>query len=340
LFGRASFAIPTVSDMSDHDARGGGPPIEVRGLTKWFGDVTALDRVDCVVERATVHGLVGANGAGKTTLLAVLFGLVRPDEGDVRLFGRTRREAGAAWLDSVGGFVESPRFYPYLTGRANLAVFAGLDRGDSAALIDPVLDLVGLAEGRNQKVKGYSLGMRQRLGLAAAIIRRPSLLILDEPTNGLDPAGISSLRDALRAVRERGTAVLFSSHDIGQVDELCDDVTVLDRGAVVFSGSAERLRAEAPQPDWRMRTSNDTVAIELAATVGVQLRAAGEGTGGGLHVAVGQAELDRFVIALGRAGVAVRSLEQAASPLEVLMGRLTGMPVGTESVPPVAVVAS
>ena len=292
--------------------------LEVRALSKWFGDLTALDRVDCTVRPATVHGLVGANGAGKSTLLSVLFGLVRPDEGELRLFGRSPRDAGRAWLDGVGGFVESPRFYPFLSGRANLAVFAALDRGDSDALIDPVLDLVGLGSARNQKVKGYSLGMRQRLGLASAIIRRPMFLILDEPTNGLDPAGMHSLRDALRALRERGVSVLFSSHDIAQVDELCDDVTVLDRGGVVFSGSAERLRTETPPPDWLVRTDNNAVALELAAVTGLDLQAAGDA----LRVVADQVGLGRYLIALGEKGVTVRSLEQADSPLEALLLRL------------------
>ena len=305
-------------------------------MSKWFGAVTALDRVDCTVEPARVHGLVGANGAGKSTLLSVLLGLVRPDEGELRLFGRTRRDAGPAWLDGVGGFVESPRFYPYLTGRANLAALARLDRGDSEALIDPVLDLVGLAQVRNQKVKGYSLGMRQRLGLASAIIRRPAFLILDEPTNGLDPAGIRSLRDALRAVRERGASVLLSSHDIAQVDELCDDVTVLDRGGVVFSGSAERLRAETPAPDWLVRTDGDPVAAELAAVAGLGRASSGDS----VRIAADQVELGRYLIALGEAGVTVRSLEQADSPLETLLLRLNGTNHSADDVGPVPMTAA
>ena len=294
------------------------PAVDVRGVTKWFGEVTALDRVDVTVERGTVHGLVGTNGAGKSTLLSILLGLVRPDEGDVRLFGRTRREAGAAWLDAVGGFVESPRFYPYLNGRANLAVLAGLDHGDTAALIDPALELVGLGGAGRQKVKGYSLGMRQRLALAAAIIRRPALLILDEPTNGLDPAGNRGLRDALQALGERGAAVLFSSHDVGQVEQLCRDVTVLDRGAVVFSGTAQRLRDESPLRAWALRTSDDVRAAGIAARSGVQLDASGDP----LRVTADQAGLGRFLVDLAAAGVTVRALDQAESALETLLLRL------------------
>ena len=288
-------------------------------MTKWFGEVTALDRVDCTVRPASVHGLVGANGAGKSTLLSVILGLIRPDEGVVRVLGRTRREAGSAWLDGVGGFVESPRFYPFLTGRANLAALAALDDSDSAALIDPVLELVGLGEAHDQKVKGYSLGMRQRLGLASALIRRPALLILDEPMNGLDPTGIRSLREALRAVSGRGTSVLFSSHDIAQVEQLCTDVTVLDRGAVAFSGSTESLRDTVPLMVWQLHTSDDIAAHAIAESTGRE----SDGAQDGLRIVADQAELGRYLIALGEAGVRVHSLELAGSALESLVLRLT-----------------
>jgi ABC-type Na+ transport system ATPase subunit NatA len=174
-----------------------GLAVEACGVTKWFGGTTALDQVDFTVLPGSVHGLLGPNGAGKTTLLSALFGLVLPDEGTLRLSGRTRAEAGPGWLDGVGGFVESPRFYPYLSGRQNLAVLAGLDGGDAAGLIDGALERVGLADAHRQKVRGYSLGMRQRLGLAAAMLRRPRLLILDEPANGMDHAGASELPPVL-----------------------------------------------------------------------------------------------------------------------------------------------
>jgi ABC-2 type transport system ATP-binding protein len=149
-----------------------GLAVEARGVTKWFGETTALDQVDLLVGPGVVHGLLGPNGAGKTTLLSALFGLVLPDEGTLRLFGRTRAEAGSGWLDGVGGFVETPRFYPYLTGRQNLAILAGLDGGDADSLVDQAIESAGLAGAPRQKVRGYSLGMRQRLGLAAAMLRR------------------------------------------------------------------------------------------------------------------------------------------------------------------------
>src|SRR5215472_15795162 len=305
--------------------------VEARGVTKWFGETTALDTVDFAVGTGAVHGLLGPNGAGKTTLLAALFGMVLPDEGTLRLFGRTRAEAGPAWLDGVGGFVETPRFYPYLTGRQNLAVLAGLDGGDAATLIDEALDTVGLAGARRKKVRGYSLGMRQRLGLAAAMLRRPRLLILDEPANGMDPAGIRDLRAALRRVAGEGVTVLLSSHDMAQVEEICDSVTVLHRGKVVFAGRLDAMRADAPDPVWRLRTSGDGAAVDVARQVtGVK---ATSHDNGGLIVHAAQDSMDAYVVRLAQEGIAVRGLELGVTPLESLFFELTGAP-GQDAEPP------
>ncbi len=301
-----------------------GFAVEARGLTKWFGESTALDQVDFTVSPGVVHGLLGPNGAGKTTLLSALFGLVLPDEGTLRLFGRTRAEAGPRWLDGVGGFVETPRFYPYLSGRRNLAILAGLDGGDAAALIGAALEHVGLADAGRQKVRGYSLGMRQRLGLAAAMIRRPRLLILDEPANGMDPAGIRDLRAALRRLARDGVTVVLSSHDMGQVEEICDTVTVLCHGRVVFAGGLELMQAGAPDPVWQLCTSDDDNALGRAVrAAGVK---AGRRDGGGLAVHAAQDRLDAYVVDLGCAGVAVRGLELDVTSLESLFFQLTGEP--------------
>ncbi len=298
-----------------------GLVIEARGVTKWFGDTTALDKADLTVSPGVVHGLLGPNGAGKTTLLAALLGLVLPDEGTVRLFGRTRSEAGPAWLDGVGGFVETPRFYPYLTGRQNLAVLAGLDGGDAAGLIDPALETAGLAGARRQKVRGYSLGMRQRLGLAAAMLRRPRLLILDEPANGMDPAGIRDLRASLRRLAHDGVTVVMSSHVMTQVDEICDKVTILHKGRVVFSDRLDAARADAPDPVWKLRTSDDALALEHARlATGLKAQSRDDG---GLAVFAAQGHLDEYVVQLGREGVAVRGLELDVAPLESLFFQLT-----------------
>jgi ABC-2 type transport system ATP-binding protein len=295
--------------------------VDARGLSKWYGETTALDAVDLCVGAGVVHGLLGPNGAGKTTLLSALFGLVLPDEGTLRLFGRTRAEARSDWLDGVGGFVEAPRFYPYLNGRRNLAILAGLDGGDAADLVTEVLDVVGLGDVGRQKVRGYSLGMRQRLGLAAALLRRPRLLILDEPTNGMDPAGIRDLRGALRRLADSGLTVILSSHDMDQVEEICDSVTVLNRGRTAFTGRLEAMRADAPDPAWSLHTSDDVAALDVAADVeDLKVSPAADA---GLLVVATQQRLDTYVIALGRAGIAVRALSMDLTPLASMFFHLT-----------------
>lgn len=294
--------------------------VDGRGLCRRFGDAVALDGVDLVVPAGTVHGLVGANGAGKTTLLSMLLGLTAPDAGSLRLFGRTQQEAGRTWLDRVAGFVETPAFYPHLSGRRNLAVLAALDGRPGDERIDDQLAQVGLAAAAGERVRGYSLGMRQRLGLAAALMRDPALLVLDEPTNGLDPAGARQVRAAVRRLAADGVAVLLSSHDMAQVAELCDSVTVLHRGRVAFSGAVEGARALAPDPSFRVRTDDDSTAVRLAGQV-PGLTA--ERDPDGLRLVGDQALVDRYVVELGRAGVAVRRLSEETPALEALFLQLT-----------------
>jgi len=300
-----------------------GLVVAARGVTKFFGAATALDEVDFSVGPGVVHGLLGPNGAGKTTLLSVLFGLVLPDEGTVELFGRSRAAAGQDWLAGVAGFVETPRFYPYLSGRRNLAYLAGLDGGDAAGLIDAALERVGLAGAAGQKVRGYSLGMRQRLGLAGAMLRRPRLLILDEPTNGMDPAGIRDLRAALRRLARDGVTVILSSHDMAQVEDICDSVTVLHQGRTAFAGSLDAIRADAPDPSWRLRTSDDAAAAAAARRTEVK---ASRHDDGGLVVLATQQCLDDYVLQLGRDGVGVRALALEVTSLESLFFELTRLP--------------
>ena len=297
--------------------------VQARGVTKWFGERTALDRVDISVEVGGVHGLVGPNGAGKTTLLSVLLGLCLPDEGEVSLFGRMGSDADRDRLEGVGGFVEAPAFYPYLSGRRNLRALAELDGyGATAASLDAVLETVGLTDAARVRVRGYSLGMRQRLGLAAALLRRPRLLILDEPTNGLDPAGVRDLLTAIRTLARDGVAILLSSHDMTQIDGMCDAVTVLCAGRVAFSGDLEQMRTRAPAPSWHLATSDDPRAASVAADVGGLAVAAADG--GGLRIEGHPAELDSLTIALGRSGIAVRLLTQESTALESLFFALTG----------------
>ncbi len=220
--------------------------VNASGLTKRFEGICAVDRVDLVVDEGEVRGLLGPNGAGKTTLLRMLFGLVRADQGTIELVGRRLDRRDSLALDGVSGFVEEPSFYPYLSGRANLEVLAELDGPDARTRIDDALERVELTGRAADRVGGYSSGMRQRLGIAAALMRAPRLLLLDEPTSALDPGGARLVVELLRTLSEEGVAVLLSSNKIEEVERVCDSFTVLSRGRVVWDGRTERMRAEAP----------------------------------------------------------------------------------------------
>src|SRR4051794_11807583 len=203
-------------------------PVEIRGLVKRYGEIVAVDHVDLTVQPGDVYGYLGPNGAGKTTSLRMMLGLIAPTEGSVRLFGRDP-QAGVAALEGVAGFVEAPRFYPYLTGRRNLEMLAAFDGGDAPERIPAVLETVELTDRAKDKVGGYSHGMRQRLGLAAALLRDPKLLLLDEPATGLDPAGMRDMRRLIRRLADEGMTVLLSSHLLAEGEELCNPRGTLRR---------------------------------------------------------------------------------------------------------------
>ncbi len=269
-----------------------------------------------------MHGLLGPNGAGKTTLLRILFGLIRADAGSVELLGRPLDTSAPGALEGVSGFVEDPSFYPYLSGRANLELVAELDGAGRGGRIDEVLERVGLAGRGGDRVGGYSTGMKQRLGIGASLLRAPRLLLLDEPTAGLDPGGMREVGALVRELATDGVAILTSSHQIMEVEGVCDSFTVLRKGKVVWDGTAARLRAEAPAPAYRLSTSDDDRALELAR----QHRGVGAVSSylGGLELTVDEGSLDAYVLELGKAGVAVRRLELLVSPVESMFFALTG----------------
>ncbi len=305
--------------------------VRARGITKCFGDVVALDAVDLDVTQGQIHGLVGPNGAGKTTLLGLLLGLAVADGGRLEILG-TPVERALAAPDGVAGFVDAPGLYPSLTARQNLAALAalrGLGTGPAGtAGIDDVLAEVGLTDVADDKTRGFSLGMRQRLGLAAALLTRPRLLVLDEPANGLDPAGKRHVHGVLTRLAADGTAVVLSSHRMDDLEALCSEVTILATGRVVFSGPLNKLAAENRELDYRLRTSDPEAARRLAAdTAGIRIS---DHTGLGLRqdpdVLVVRAlvpALDELVAEVVRSGVAVRELAPVVSPLEAAFLALT-----------------
>ena len=298
--------------------------VEAVDLTKTFGSVRAVDDISIRVAAGEVYGVLGPNGAGKTTFLRMLFGLIRPDSGSLRVFDRTWEDDDIAVLDGVAGFIESPRFYPYLTGRQNLEGLALLDGGCRTGLLEEVLDIVEMSDRADLKVGGYSYGMRQRLGVAASLLREPRLLVLDEPANGLDPGGMRDMRSLVKRLAGRGLTVLLSSHDMDEVEEICDNVTIMSRGSVEFHGSIEHLREMAPDPGYLVETSEDDRALAIAAdhpalTVVRDAERA-------LVVTGRQEEVSSYVAALVHAEVDVHALVPTRTPLEALFFMLTEDP--------------
>jgi len=296
------------------------PPVATRGLVKRYGEILAVDHVDLTVERGDVFGYLGPNGAGKTTSLRMMLGLIRPTEGSVQLFGRDPLRDGARALDGVAGFVEGPRFYPYLSGRRNLRLLADYDDGDSRSRIDEVLDLVELRDRAKDKVGGYSHGMRQRLGIAAALLRSPRLLLLDEPTTGLDPAGMRDMRDLVRRLAGEGITVLLSSHLLGEVEELCNRVAIIQKGRVVYEGALQELLAGAAS-GYRLRTAEPVRARAVClAQAGVEKVSAADGE---VRFQADEDSVGALSIALGQARIAVTALVPETASLEELFLDLT-----------------
>jgi ABC-2 type transport system ATP-binding protein len=302
-----------------------------QGITKVFGDVVALDQVDVNVARGQIHGLVGPNGAGKTTLLGLLLGLAVADTGSLEILGAPVGRGQAA-PDGVSGFVDGPGLYPTLTAKQNLATLAGLRYGSARpAEIAAVLEEVGLAQVADDKVRGFSLGMRQRLGLAAALLTEPRLLVLDEPANGLDPAGKKDVHGVLNRLAADGATVILSSHRMDDLEALCSEVTILATGRVVFSGPLHKLNDENRELDYRLRTSDPSAARAVARdTPGIVVVDGSDsvprGDGDLIVVRARTVALDELVARIVRADVALRELAPVVSPLEAAFLALTDQP--------------
>lgn len=236
--------------------------IQTSDLTRHFHNVTAVDHVALQVPQGSIYGFLGPNGAGKTTTIRLLLRLIRPDEGTVRIFGLSLPQQRQAILQRIGAFVELPSLYPHLTGYENLDITRRL-LGANRQKIEDVLEIVRLEKDSRRLVRGYSLGMRQRLALALALLGDPELLILDEPTNGLDPAGIQEIRALIRHLAtERGITVFMSSHLLNEVEQLATHVGIVSRGKLIFQGTLKQLRAQS-EAYIQIKTNQVDVASQL-----------------------------------------------------------------------------
>ena len=292
--------------------------VETAGLTKRFGARVAVDDVDLRIPRGSAFGYLGPNGAGKTTLIRMLLGLTQASAGSMRLLGRPVPAEREAALAQVGAIVEEPRFHGHLTGRENLEIVAAARGREAYGRIDGALRRVALAERANDRVKRYSLGMRQRLGVAQSLLADPELLILDEPTNGLDPAGIQEFRGMIRGFVDEGRTVLLSSHLLDEVEKICDAVAIVDHGRVVAQGpidaiaadGAKRIVVGSGEPEQALSVASRHTAVRTAERLpdGVSLT---------LHADV---ERDAAAVDLNRrlvqAGIPVHRFEPVTSSLE------------------------
>lgn len=295
--------------------------IDARGLTKTYGDITAVDHLDLGIRRGEVYGFLGPNGAGKTTTLRMLLGLIRPTDGRATVMGTAPGSAGS--LVRIGSMIETPAFYPHLSGRQNLLVLAKYT-GKPEARIDTVLADVELAGRGDDAFRTYSMGMKQRLGIAAALLKDPALLILDEPTNGLDPAGMAEMRSLIRHLGTGDRTVLISSHLMSEIEQMCDRIGIISGGRMVAEGTVDELRGED-----RLLIRVDPVEAARAIVSAIPGVASVDAGSDGLHVGVshrGMVDPAAINARLVREGVAVSGLEWERASLESVFLSLTGTP--------------
>ena len=283
------------------------PAIAISNISKAYGGglsrVTALDRLSLKVPSGKVYGLLGPNGAGKSTLLRIIAGLVRADHGEVEIFGHP---ASPAARQRLGMLIESPAFYPFLTAREHLQMLANLS--DTGGSVDEILDRVGIMHAADKRVSGFSLGMKQRLGIGCALIGRPDAIVLDEPTNGLDPDGILEMRSLIKALSRRdGITVLLSSHLLDEVERVCDRVAILRRGALAAEGDVRELLD---------RDGRFFLDVDQPQAVLERLGDAAELGDGGVYVRIGNEEVPELIRALAISGIAIREAKWIKPDLE------------------------
>lgn len=305
--------------------------IRTRGLTKRFGAQTAVDGVDLAVPRGSVFGFLGPNGSGKTTTIRMLLGLIRPSGGESHVLDERMPQALDSVLPRVGALVEGPAFSPFLTGEQNLRRFDAADRHSDArtrgARVTAALERVGLGHAARKKAHAYSLGMKQRLGLANALLMPRELLVLDEPTNGLDPQGTREVRALIRSFAADGTTVFVSSHLLAEVEQLCTHVGVMSGGRLVAQGTLDDFRRTGAQPRVRVLTAKAEAAAGVLSALGVQTAARDAAADRDVVTGILPPDApapEEIVAALVAAGVPVRGFEVAGDSLEQRFVELTG----------------
>lgn len=299
--------------------------IRTVGLTKSFGSHNAVDAIDLQVPRGSIFGFLGPNGSGKTTTIRMLMGLANISAGDVKLLGFSVPDEIGKALPKIGALVEGPAFYPYLSGRDNLIRFDAADRYADPATrsdrVDAALAKVGLTQAQEKKVHAYSLGMKQRLGIANALLQPRELLVLDEPTNGLDPQGTREVRNLIRLLAAEGITIFISSHLLVEIEQICTHLAVMSQGKIVAQGSVEDL-SQAEILNLHLVTGQPDLAIEGLKSLGI--KATAEGAKVFATVAAGQIEAERVVTVLVELGVGIKAFSLAAPTLEERFVGLTG----------------
>jgi len=310
--------------------------LRTQGLVKRYGSRPALQGLDLAVPRGVVYGFLGPNGAGKTTLMRLLVGLIRPDSGRIEILGQPYDWRKRGVLHRVGALVESPVFYDYLSGRDNLRALAASGATVSSARVDEVLALVGLAERGRDKAGRYSLGMKQRLGIAAALLSDPELLLLDEPANGLDPGGIVAMRETLRHLTRQGKTVFISSHILPEVQQLADVVGIVDGGRLIREGSLGDLLSEGGQVKVRVAEAELQTAMAALGALGAPaLPRPAEIPGlSWIDVSIQPARATDVNRALATAGIYASAIESGSDLESIFLSLTTTTPA--PSAPPTA----
>jgi ABC-type multidrug transport system ATPase subunit len=302
----------------------GALALATRGLRKSYGSRRALDGLDLSVPSGVIYGFLGPNGAGKTTTMRVLTGLIHPDGGSVEMLGKPFKRGDRHRLFDVGALVESPSFYPYLSARANLRELAASGSHIPSNRIEELLELAGLRERADDQVQGFSMGMKQRLGIAAALLSDPKLLLLDEPANGLDPAGIVAMRDTLRALAAQGKTVFVSSHLLAEVQVMADTVGIIANGKLIREGPLKELLAMQSVVKARVRPELVEGAIAaLGPDLAAERLTESDRDEGWLSVHVDPARAEDVTRMLAGAGIYVSGME-SGTDLEMLFLELTG----------------